>query len=79
MKAANSSVYMSRLKPYLSPDALVFLNRDCLPTCKIPSFSASMKANSYFFGHPIWGKEYFETSTQRRKFPCYRSSVVVIG
>lgn len=30
-----------------------------------------MKANSYFFGHPEWGKEYFETSHRDEKF-CER-------
>jgi len=68
MNIANSSVYMSRLKPYLSPDAIVFLDRDCLPTCKIPLLSTSMEANSYFFGHQIWGKEYFETSHRHDNF-----------
>ena len=68
MNVANSSVYMSRLKPYLFPDAIVFLDRDCLPTCKIPLLSTSMEANSYFFGHQIWGKEYFETSHRHDNF-----------
>ncbi|WP_373544720.1 class I SAM-dependent methyltransferase [Chamaesiphon sp.] len=53
---------ISILNPYLDPDAKVFLDREQLPTCEIPHLSERMKANSYFFGHPIWGKEYFETS-----------------
>ncbi len=62
MKAPNSSVAISTLELYLSPDASIFLNEDDLPATDIPNLSPSMKANSYFFGHPIWGKEYFETS-----------------
>ncbi|PZV14676.1 MAG: SAM-dependent methyltransferase [Leptolyngbya sp.] len=27
-----------------------------------------MEANSYFFGHPVWGEEYFKTSHRHDKF-----------
>ncbi len=53
---------ISILKPYLAPDAEIFLDSEELPACKIPEWSFSMKANSYFFGHPHWGREYFENS-----------------
>jgi ubiquinone/menaquinone biosynthesis C-methylase UbiE len=62
MQTSNSSVSISILEPYLAPDANIFLNEEHLPAAEIPSFSSSMEANSYFFGHPVWGKEYFETS-----------------
>lgn len=62
MKESTSSTSISILKPYLSLDITVIINEENLPTCTIPNFSSSMVANSYFFGHPIWGKEYFETS-----------------
>ncbi len=62
MKESSSSVSISILEPYLSQNATIYLDRDHLPACKIPSLTPSMEANSYFFGHPIWGKEYFETS-----------------
>jgi SAM-dependent methyltransferase len=62
VKTANNSTLISILNPYLAPDAKVFLDREQLPTCEIPQLSEAMKANSYFFGHPTWGKEYFETS-----------------
>jgi ubiquinone/menaquinone biosynthesis C-methylase UbiE len=58
----NTSPHISVLEEYLSLDANVFINEQNIPTCKIPAFTPSMEANSYFFGHPIWGKEYFETS-----------------
>ena len=59
----SSSLFVSILEPYLSPDAVIFIDREhLLPVCEISEYSESMKANSYFFGHPIWGKEYFETS-----------------
>lgn len=69
MKIANDSTFISILNPYLDPDAKVFLDPlEQLPTCDLPPLSESMKANSYFFGHPIWGKEYFETSHRHNLF-----------
>jgi ubiquinone/menaquinone biosynthesis C-methylase UbiE len=64
----NTSMYISILESYLAPDASIFLNRENLPACDIPRFSSTMAANSYFFGHPIWGKEYFDTSHRHDKF-----------
>lgn len=62
MKEFTASESISILAPYLSPDMTVTIDEHHLPTCAIPNISSSMAANSYFFGHPIWGKEYFETS-----------------
>jgi SAM-dependent methyltransferase len=56
------------LKPFLSPETTIRINADDLPASDIPRFSSAMAANSYFFGHPIWGKEYFETSHRHNKF-----------
>jgi SAM-dependent methyltransferase len=56
------------LEPFLSPNIPVCINADDLPAAEIPKFSSSMAANSYFFGHPIWGREYFETSHRHDKF-----------
>jgi ubiquinone/menaquinone biosynthesis C-methylase UbiE len=63
-----SSSSISVLKPYLSSNAVIFLNEDNLSACEIPALSTSSQANIYFFGHPIWGKEYFETSHRHDKF-----------
>jgi SAM-dependent methyltransferase len=68
MNESTASVYMAILQPYLSPNTEISIDKDDLPTCQIPSFSPSMLANSYFFGHPIWGKEYFETSHRHDRF-----------
>jgi SAM-dependent methyltransferase len=56
------------LQPYLSPGAAVLMNSDDLPADVVPEISPSMAANSYFFGHSIWGREYFETSHRHEKF-----------
>jgi SAM-dependent methyltransferase len=56
------------LNPYLSSNASVSLNGDNLPADEVPHISPFMEANSYFFGHPVWGKEYFETSHRHEKF-----------
>jgi ubiquinone/menaquinone biosynthesis C-methylase UbiE len=66
MKTLTPSI--DTLEQLLSPDATVYVNSDDLPASEVPSFSSSMAANSYFFGHPIWGKEYFETSHRHDKF-----------
>ncbi len=66
MKIYNSSIAM--LEPLLSPDATVHINSNDLPAAEITRFTSSMAANSYFFGHPIWGKEYFETSHRHHLF-----------
>jgi ubiquinone/menaquinone biosynthesis C-methylase UbiE len=59
---------LSGLAPYLAPGVEVFVDENNLPACEIPNFSASMEANSYFFGHPVWGREYFETSHRNAIF-----------
>jgi ubiquinone/menaquinone biosynthesis C-methylase UbiE len=68
MKAQHSPVATSALASYLSPGAKVFLDENDLPACEIPEISPFMEANSYFFGHPVWGKEYFETSHRHDRF-----------
>jgi ubiquinone/menaquinone biosynthesis C-methylase UbiE len=71
VKTTTNSALVSTLKPYLSPTAAVSIDEDGLPACEISNWTDSMKANSYFFGHPIWGKEYFETSHRNDIF-CER-------
>jgi SAM-dependent methyltransferase len=57
------------LETYLAPGAKIHFDRSYrLLSCKLPEYSESMQANSYFFGHPIWGKEYFETSHRQDTF-----------
>jgi SAM-dependent methyltransferase len=68
MTAQHFPVAISALASYLSPGADVFLDENDLLACEIPEISPFMEANSYFFGHPIWGKEYFETSHRHDRF-----------
>jgi SAM-dependent methyltransferase len=65
---ATSASTMSILENYLSPDAKILVNDKNLLASEIITYSPSMEANSYFFGHPIWGKEYFETSHRHEIF-----------
>lgn len=58
----------SRLKPYLASNAIVDWQTGEIPSCPIPVFTKGMHANSYFFGHPKWGKEYFEDSHRSEPF-----------
>jgi ubiquinone/menaquinone biosynthesis C-methylase UbiE len=50
------------LEPFLRPEYPISINEDNIAICDIPCFTPAMHANSYFFGHPIWGREYLETS-----------------
>ncbi|MDY6899540.1 MAG: class I SAM-dependent methyltransferase [Cyanobacteriota bacterium] len=58
----------SRLKPYLASSAIVDWETEEFPICPIPVFTKGMQANSDFFGHPKWGKEYLETSHRSEPF-----------
>jgi SAM-dependent methyltransferase len=59
---------IAMLEPFLSPNTVVYINAENLPAAEIVKFSSSMAANSYFFGHSLWGKKYFETSHRHDKF-----------
>lgn len=56
------------LKPYLSNNVVISTSEEGLPTYDLPPLSSFSQANRYFFGHPEWGKEYFETSHRHKKF-----------
>lgn len=49
------------IQSYFSPGARVELQSDGVWIHEVPHFTPFMQANSYFFGHPKWGKEYLET------------------
>jgi ubiquinone/menaquinone biosynthesis C-methylase UbiE len=36
--------------------------------CKIPNITPGIQANSYYFGHPEWGQNYFEACHRDEKF-----------
>jgi SAM-dependent methyltransferase len=55
------------LAPYISESFEVDWTSN-IPTCKIPVFTRGMAANSYFFGHPKWGREYFDHSHRSQSF-----------
>ncbi|MFH7029776.1 MAG: class I SAM-dependent methyltransferase [Heteroscytonema crispum UTEX LB 1556] len=58
----------SVLEQYLAEDVCVDWQTGDIPACPIPMFTKGMQANSYFFGHPQWAKEYFETSHRSETF-----------
>ena len=53
---------------YLKPDTKVRLDAEGIYTDEIPQMSLAMKANSDFFGHPVWGPDYFENSHRNEIF-----------
>jgi SAM-dependent methyltransferase len=59
---------LSKLHDYITQDASVDWQTSDIPTCRIPVFTKGMQANRYFFGHPTWGRTYFETSHRSETF-----------
>lgn len=57
----------SVIEQYVAEDTELDLQKD-IPTCPIPVFTKGMQANSDFFGHPQWGREYFENSHRTETF-----------
>jgi SAM-dependent methyltransferase len=52
----------SDITPYFAANATVKLDKAGIFTYEIPEMTVAMKANADFFGHPVWGPEYFENS-----------------
>ena len=76
MALKKNSVTTSSLENYLADDAPIDWQTEDIPQSKIPMMTRGMQANSYFFGHPQWGKEYFETSHRSRPFKArWRSAM----
>lgn len=58
----NPSFLTSDITPYFATNVTVNLDNAGIFTCEIGEMTFGMKANSDFFGHPVWGPEYFESS-----------------
>ena len=66
----------SILTQYLESDSNVDLSQGTIPTCKIPNHSPAIQANSYYFGHSEWAKNYFEACHRDDKFKArWRSAI----
>ncbi|WP_309739455.1 MULTISPECIES: methyltransferase domain-containing protein [unclassified Chamaesiphon] len=58
----------SDISPYLIDSTAVKLDEHGIFTSHIGEMTVAMKANSEFFGHPVWGPEYFEESHRNETF-----------
>ncbi|MBD0363143.1 MAG: methyltransferase domain-containing protein [Coleofasciculus sp. C3-bin4] len=66
----------SILTQYLESDSNVDLSQGTIPTCQIPNHSPAIQANSYYFGHSEWAKNYFEACHRDDKFKArWRSAI----
>jgi SAM-dependent methyltransferase len=66
----------SILTQYLASDSNLNLSQGTIPTCKIPNHSPAIQANSYYFGHSEWAKNYFEACHRDDKFKArWRSAI----
>ncbi|MEH1909916.1 MAG: class I SAM-dependent methyltransferase [Nostoc sp.] len=57
----------SVLRPYIAADFRADLDKQDILNFPISSSSPAIKANSYYFGHPEWAKNYFEN--------CHRDQI----
>ncbi len=68
------SVYGSPLDPFspqhpfVLPDRNLYLDDDGIAIDPYIQHSLSMLANAYFFGHPVYGKKYFDTENRSPEF-----------
>lgn len=58
----------SILAQYLAKDCNINLSQGSIPSCKIPNPSLGILANSYYFGHSEWAKNYFEACHRDPQF-----------
>jgi len=66
----------SILTQYLESDSNLNLSQGTIPTGKIPNHSPAIQANSYYFGHSEWAKNYFEACHRDDKFKArWRSAI----
>jgi ubiquinone/menaquinone biosynthesis C-methylase UbiE len=56
------------LKLVLSQDNNIEVWEEEILKCKIPHRTPAIEANSYYFGHPEWGKNYFDACHRDEKF-----------
>lgn len=56
------------ITPYFAVDATVKLDNEGIFMGEIAEMTVAMKANSEFFGHPVWGPDYFENSHRNDLF-----------
>jgi SAM-dependent methyltransferase len=54
--------------PFVRSDRNLHLNDDGIAIDPYIQHSLSMLANGYFFGHPVYGKKYFETENRSPEF-----------
>lgn len=64
----NNTAFYQKLSPYLKHGSFVNCQKGIIPECPIDNLSQSICANSYFFDHPEWAKNYFEACHRDNKF-----------
>ncbi|MEA5504506.1 class I SAM-dependent methyltransferase [Halotia wernerae UHCC 0503] len=66
----------SVLSPYIAADLRVDLDKQDILNFPISTSSRAIKANSYYFGHPEWAKNYFENCHRDEMFKsCWQAAM----
>ncbi len=59
---------LEKLKKFLPTDNNIEVWEEGILKCTIPHRTPAIEANSYYFGHPEWGKNYFDACHRDQKF-----------
>lgn len=59
---------LTTLTDYIASDASIDWSNPTLPTCQVSNPSPALEANSYYFGHPQWAKDYFDACHRDQQF-----------
>ncbi|MHC5738921.1 class I SAM-dependent methyltransferase [Nostoc sp.] len=66
----------SVLSPYIDADLRVDLDKQNILNFPISTSSPAIQANSYYFGHPLWAKNYFESCHRDEVFKsCWQAAM----
>ena len=65
---SSSKTICEILVPFLKDDRLIYYKDNEIALDPSITFSSLMLANAYFFGHPSYGKKYFETENRSLEF-----------
>lgn len=57
-----------KILPYLQTPDAIYAIQDSIAIACLPTFSAGMMANAYFFSHEVWGGKYFRTENRSPEF-----------
>jgi len=68
MKTTTVPTIRETFRPYISPEAEIDWSDETLPVCPIRKRTPGLEANSRYFGHPEWARNYFKYCHRSDRF-----------